>query len=69
MLVGPLGSQGHRAGDCSGGIEDSDWRKGGGGGCGFVRSKSFKTGETLFLKNIKVTEMCAVYSENVKIGF
>lgn len=41
-----FGKSGTRSWDCRGGIEDGDSREGGGGGRGFVRSKSFKTGET-----------------------
>ena len=40
------------------------------GGSRFLRSKSFKTEETLFLRNIKVVPgMCAGYSGKERIGF
>lgn len=65
--VGPSVSRDTQLG-CSGGTEDRAWRRRG-GRRGFFRPKSFKTGETLFLRNIKVPEMCAVDSGNEKMGF
>lgn len=67
-VMSGLRKSGHTQLGCRGGIEDRAWRERG-GRRGFFRSKSFKTGETLFLRNIKVPEMCAVNGGNEKIGF
>lgn len=57
-----FGKTGTHSWNCSGGIEDSDWKEGNGEN-GFLRSKSFKTEETLFLRNtqvIPVWDACSV---------
>lgn len=48
LLVGPFGRQGHIAGTAVMGLRTVT------GENGFLRSKSFKTKETLFLRNIQV---------------
>lgn len=64
-----FGKAGPYSWNCTGGIEGSDW-KDGDGGSRLLSSKSFKTQETLFLRNIKVVpEMCAGYSGNERIEF
>lgn len=55
--------------NCNGRIEDTDWREGDGRSV-FLRSKSYKTGERLFLRIKKVVAgMYAGYSGNDRSGF
>lgn len=63
-----LGASGRARRGCGAGTEDGAWRRRG-GRRGRFGSKSFKTGETLFPRNVKVPEVCAVDGGNEKIGF
>lgn len=67
---GAFGKAGTHSWNCSGGIEGS-YRREGDEGSGFLRSKSFKTEETLFLKNIKVVLRIRVQGtlERRELGF